>query len=244
MTKPTGTVSTPGAETGSATPGNAPGSSGAPQSPARNGEDAPRLDGSRVFQRLDTCAGFPYSLSEYARRALWIVVYALLIRHSPGRLAGWRRFWLKRFGAKIAPTCNIRPSARIRHPWLLEMGDYSTLADDVEVYNLGPIRIGAHTVISQNVHLCNGTHDYRDPSLPLLRPEMTIGSGVWVCADAFVGPGVTIGDNALVGARAVAMRDIPADVIASGNPCKVVRDRPMDFEKFAPGGGRAGNSDG
>jgi len=158
---------------------------------------------------------------------MWTVVYQLLIRFSPGRLARWRRFWLRRFGAQIASTCNIRPSARIRHPWLLEMGPYSTLADNVEVYNLGPITIGAHTVISQNSHLCNGTHDYSQPSLPLVRPTMKIGSGIWVCADAFIGPGVTIADNALVGARAVVMRDVPKGVIVAGNPAKVVRARPM-----------------
>ncbi|MBX3365139.1 MAG: putative colanic acid biosynthesis acetyltransferase [Phycisphaeraceae bacterium] len=107
------------------------------------------------------------------------------------------------------------------------MGAYSTLADNVEVYNLGPIDIGDHTVISQNVHLCNGTHDYKDPSLPLLRPNMTIGSGVWVCADAFVGPGVTIGDNSLVGARAVVTKDVPAGVIVGGNPARVLKPRPL-----------------
>lgn len=180
-----------------------------------------------IFQRLDTCAGFPYRKSEYARRFAWALVYRLLIRFSPGRLAGWRRFWLRRFGARLAPSVNIRPTARIRHPWLLSMGAYSTLADNVEVYNLGPIDIGDHTVISQNVHLCNGTHDYKDPSLPLLRPNMTIGSGVWVCADAFVGPGVTIGDNSLVGARAVVTKDVPAGVIVGGNPARVLKPRPL-----------------
>ncbi len=188
-----------------------------------------------VFQRLDTCAAFPYSKSEYARKVLWIVVYQILIRHSPGRLARWRRFWLRLFGAQIAPTCNIRPTARVRHPWLLTMGDYSTLADNVEAYNLGPIIIGEHTVISQNAHLCNGTHDYKDPALPLLRPTMTLGSGVWVCADAFIGPGVSIGDNALVGARAVVTRDVPADMIVAGNPAKVIRPRFDD----KPGGSDA-----
>ena len=111
------------------------------------------------------------------------------------------------------------------------MGDYSTLADNVEVYNLGPIALGAHTVISQNVHLCNGTHDYKDPSLPLLRPSMTIGSGVWVCADAFVGPGVSIGDNALVAARAVVTKDVPANSIVGGNPAKFIKARPVGETK-------------
>ena len=186
--------------------------------------------GVAVFQRLDTCAAFPYAKSEYARRLLWVIVDALLVRWPPGRFAGWRRFWLKRFGARIDPTCNIRPGVRVRHPWLLEMGAYSTLADGVEVYNLGPVKIGSHTVVSQRAHLCNGTHDYTDPSLPLLRPTMEIGSGVWVCAEAFVGPGARIGDNAIVGARAVVNGKVEARAIVAGNPAKFVKERPEPLE--------------
>jgi len=156
-----------------------------------------------------------------------MAVHTLLIRFGPPRMAWWHRFWLRLFGAKLAPTCKLRPSVRVRHPWLLEIGEHSVIGDNVEVYNLGPIRIGAQTVISQNSHLCNGSHEYRDPSLPLLRPDMEIGSGVWICADAFIGPGVTIGDNALVGARSVVMRDVPPGVIVAGNVAQVVKNRPM-----------------
>lgn len=217
---------------GSATPHSThqskqPAATAVPSEPGSEPQPQPSPKHAPVFQRLDTCAPAPYARDEYIRRALWIVVYAVLVSWVPGRFASWRRFWLRRFGADLAHTCNIRPGVRVRHPWLLKMGEYSTLGDNVEVYNLGQLTMGDHTVVSQNVHLCNGTHDYTDPSLPLQRPTMTIGSGVWICADAFVGPGVTIGDNAIVGARACVMRDVPAGVIASGNPAKVVRDRPM-----------------
>ncbi len=184
-----------------------------------------------LAQSLDRCAPFPYRKDEYARRLLWELIRKSVYGLLPGRFVGWRRFWLRAFGAKLAPTVNIRPGVVVRHPWLLEMGDYSALGDHVNVYNLGPIRIGDHTVVSQFAHLCNGTHDYKDPTLPLLRPEMYIGSGVWVCADAFIGPGVTIGNNAVVGARAVVMRDVPEQAIVSGNPASVVRTRPMPDDK-------------
>jgi len=220
----------PAGEPGHAVEPRDPGQVGTGPSPSGAGEAANRSQtpgGRRIFQQLDTSADFPYSFSEYARKALWMAVHALLIRFGPPRSPGWYRFWLGLFGAKLAPTCKLRPSVKVRHPWLLEIGEHSVLGDDVEVYNLGPIRIGEHTVISQNTHLCNGSHDYRDPSLPLVRPKMEIGSGVWICADAFIGPGVSIGDNTLIGARSVVMRDVPPGVIAAGNLAQVVRDRPM-----------------
>ena len=181
---------------------------------------------TQPFQRLDRTARRPYALGHYAKRAAWNAVYALLIRPSFRRAARWRRFWLRTFGASLGTTTLIRPSTRIFAPWLLTLGDYSAIGDDVRVYNLGHITIGSHTVISQNVHLCAGTHDYTRPDLPLIRSNIVIGSGVWICADAFIGPDVTIGDNAIVGARAVVTKDVPPNVIVAGNPAKMIKDRP------------------
>lgn len=108
------------------------------------------------------------------------------------------------------------------------MGEYSVLAEDVDVYNLGPVVLGDHTVVSHRAVLCAGSHDYTKPNLPLLRPEIRIGHGVWVCTQAFIGPGVTVGDNTVVGACAVVMRDVPPGVLVAGNPAKVIRARPME----------------
>jgi putative colanic acid biosynthesis acetyltransferase WcaF len=181
-----------------------------------------------IFQRLDTTTGFPYPLREYIRRGLWEVVQGTLIRFSPRRAHGWRRFWLRRFGAKMADTAGTKSSTLIKHPWLFSMGAYSMLSERVEIYNLGEVAIGEHTVLSQDAYVCAGTHDYARPDLPLIRSSISIGSGVWICAGAFIGPGVRVGDNAVVGARAVATKDIPAGMVAAGNPAKALRARPME----------------
>jgi putative colanic acid biosynthesis acetyltransferase WcaF len=180
-----------------------------------------------VFQRLDQTARYPYTPGEYARRFAWRAVEATLVRFSLPRCYGWRRFWLRRFGAKLADTSRTRPTTRIFHPWLLTMGEHSALADGVNVYNLGPVTIGRHTVVSQGAELCGGTHDYTQPNLPLKRSPITIGSGVWLCAQAFIAPGVVVGDNAVVGARAVATSDVPGGMVMAGNPAVVVKPRPM-----------------
>jgi putative colanic acid biosynthesis acetyltransferase WcaF len=180
-----------------------------------------------IFQMLDRTAGFPYAPGEYVRRMLWQIVQRLLIRPSLPRAYGWRRFWLRLFGARLGHKAAIHASTRIMHPWLLSIGDWSIISHGVVVYNLGLVRLGNHSVISQDVYVCAGNHDYSKPTLPLLREPIEIGNGVWIAAGAFIGPGVTIGDNTVIGARAVVMSDVPAGVLAAGNPCKVIKARPM-----------------
>lgn len=188
-----------------------------------------------IFQRLDRCAAFPYSRSEYIRRFIWEWVQRTLIRFSPRRAHGWRRFWLRRFGARLAPTALTKATTIIKYPWLLSMGEHSTLSEGVEIYDLGPVVIGDQTVLSQDVYVCAGTHDYTKADLPLIRSSITIGSGVWICAGAFIGPDVTIGNNAVIGARAVVTKDVSPAMIVGGNPARQIKPRQMEGE--APPGG-------
>jgi len=181
----------------------------------------------RVFQRLDTTAKAPYPRSWYVRKLAWFLVWHLLYRPTPRAVRKFRVLLLKVFGADVPYSVNLLPSSRIWHPWLFRAGEHACLADGVLIYNLGPVSIGAHTVLSQDAYVCAGTHDYTRPNLPLLRPPITIGAGVWVCAKAFIGPGVTVGDNAIVGACAVVTRDVPPDMVVQGNPAVVVKPRKM-----------------
>lgn len=190
-------------------------------------EPAPSAPPEPIFQRLDTTAAYPYTMSEYARRLSWELVQRVFIRFSPRPAHRWRRMWLRLFGARLPDNSYTKPTTIVRHPWLLTMGEHSVLSEGVEIYNLGPVEIGAHTVLSQDVYVCAGTHDYTRPDLPLQRPPIHIGNGVWICAGAFIGPGTRIGDNTVVAARAVVARDLPAGVVAGGNPCKVIKPRPM-----------------
>jgi putative colanic acid biosynthesis acetyltransferase WcaF len=179
-----------------------------------------------IFHTLDKTAIAPYPRSWYVRRALWNLTCRTIFR-AP-RAWGLRRALLRMFGAKVQDTAIIHYNVKIFHPWLFEIGHHSTIGADAVIYNLGPVTIGDHTVISQGAFLCAGTHDYTQPNLPLLRPPIHVGSGVWVAVQAFVGPNVTIGDNSIVGARAVVAKDVPPGVIVAGNPARVIRERPME----------------
>ena len=165
-----------------------------------------------------------YSLGEMIRRVLWTLVQPL-VRFSPRICFGWRRFLLRCFGAKIGRRVHIYSSATIYFPWNFEAGDDSAIGEGALIYNLGRVTLGERVTISHRAHLCAGTHDHTKPDFPLLRPPITIGSEAWICADAFVGPGVTVGEGAIVGARAVAMKDVKPRVIVIGNPARESKAR-------------------
>lgn len=177
---------------------------------------------------IDTArASRPYTAREYVGRVLWSMVQPLF-RFSPRICFGWRRWLLRCFGASIAAGTHIYPSVRVTIPWNLYTGADAAIGEDVLVYNLGPVRVGARATISHRAHLCAGTHDYADPALPLLRLPISIGDQAWVCAGAFVGPGVTVGEGAVVGAAAVAMRDVAPWMVVAGNPASQVKPRTLN----------------
>jgi len=164
------------------------------------------------------------------RRVIWMLIGKPLFRFSPRPLFGWRRFVLRCFGAKVGAGVNIYPSATVYFPWNLSIDDWSAVGENALIYNLGPVSIGEQVTISQNVHLCAGTHDHTDPAMPLQKPPIIVNDQAWICADAFVGPDVTVGEGAVVAARAVAVKDVDAWSIVAGNPARFVKERHLQEE--------------
>jgi putative colanic acid biosynthesis acetyltransferase WcaF len=158
---------------------------------------------------------------------LWWIVQFFLIKPSPQFMYAWRRFWIQLFGAQIGKQVLIRPSVKVTYPWKLKIGDYSWIGDDVVLYTLGNIEIGSHTVISQRSYICTGSHDYTSPTFDIYAKAIHIGDQVWIAADVFVAPGVTIGDGAVVGARSTVLHDLPFGMVCYGNPAKPIRSRQM-----------------
>jgi putative colanic acid biosynthesis acetyltransferase WcaF len=165
-----------------------------------------------------------YSKGELLRRVLWAGVQPLF-RLSPRPCFGWRAFLLRLFGAKIGRHVHIYSTVHVTMPWNLEMGDYSAIGEHAFIYNLGRITIEERATISHRAHLCAGTHDYTKADFPLLKPPIRIRSLAWVCTDAFIGPGVTVGEGAIVAARAVAVKDVPPWTIVGGNPARHIKER-------------------
>jgi putative colanic acid biosynthesis acetyltransferase WcaF len=162
-----------------------------------------------------------YSRSEQVRRVLWAfgrIAFALI----PRPCAGWRSFFLRLYGAKIGPHTNVHASAVLYMPWNVEIAEWSAIGEGAFIYSLGKVRIGRNATVSYRAHICAGTHDFNDPTLPLLKPSVTIEDNVWIGTEAFIGPGVTVGNGAIVGARAVVVKDVPPMHIVAGNPARTI----------------------
>jgi putative colanic acid biosynthesis acetyltransferase WcaF len=171
---------------------------------------------------------WPYSFREYVGRVLWRMTWHTVWKLCWKRITFLRSLILRLFGARTSLRAVICKGAWIEMPWALSIGDYSTIGPRANVYNLGGVSLGARTTLSQDVYLCGGTHDYTDPTYPLLRKKIEIGDDVWVGAGAFVYPGVKIGDGAVIAARAVVVKDVEPWTVVGGNPARFIKKRVMN----------------
>lgn len=99
------------------------------------------------------------------------------------------------------------------------------MADGAILYSQGKISIGWRAVISQGAHLCAGTHDFESDGFPLVVMPITVGAHAWIAAEAFIHPGVEIGEGSVIGARSVVVKNTPAWTVCAGHPCMPLRQR-------------------
>jgi putative colanic acid biosynthesis acetyltransferase WcaF len=174
--------------------------------------------------RVITVRPYP-NLRDKMLRTLWLIAWALLYRPSPTPFFRWRRLLLRLFGAEVGDEAHPYPSARVWAPWNLVMKAGSCLASGVDCYCVDKIVIGRDAVVSQRAFLCTASHDFRGTDFALTAAPIEIGDNAWVAAEAYIGPGVTLGTGSVAGARAVVVRDVAPGAIVVGNPARVVESK-------------------
>jgi putative colanic acid biosynthesis acetyltransferase WcaF len=165
-----------------------------------------------------------YSVYETIARILWALIYPFF-KYSPRPMFFFRNFLLSLFGAKIGNNVKIYGSVKVYFPWQFEIGAGSSVGENALIYNLGYVKIGSNTTVSQRVHVCAGTHDYRYLEMPLIREKITIGNNCWICADSFLCPGVKIGDFSIVAANSTVSKNILDWNVVAGSPAKFIKKR-------------------
>ncbi|MBE6332431.1 MAG: putative colanic acid biosynthesis acetyltransferase [Bacteroidales bacterium] len=167
------------------------------------------------------------TLSVKVRRAMWNIAAAVLFRPFGTKLFRlWRLALLRAFGAQVSWRSEVYASARVWAPWNLVMADGATLGPDVICYNQARVVLMADVCVSQYAYLCTAGHDLKRESgasanVPhnnartgLVVADIVLEKGAWVGTQAFIGMGVTVGEGAVVGARANVFKDVPPQSVA------------------------------
>jgi putative colanic acid biosynthesis acetyltransferase WcaF len=152
------------------------------------------------------------------KESLWILCKCLFFLNPFPWPSSLRVFLLRLFGARLGSNIVIRSGVNISFPWRFTAGNHVWLGEDVSILSLAPVTLGSHVCISQRSFLCTGSHAWKNDTFDLLTLPITVEDQVWIAAQAFIGPGVRIGQGSIVGAGTVLMKTLPPDSVAKGNP--------------------------
>jgi len=158
-------------------------------------------------------------------RLVWRFVWFILSSWTPPSMHKWRVLLLRLAGADVHYSAHVYGSAKIWFPPNLHMDAQSCLGPNVNCYNMSPISLGSGAIVSQGAFLCTGTHDIDSINFQIQSFPINIGSNAWVAADSFIGPGVDVGEGAVVGARSVLFKDADSWCVYAGNPARYIKNR-------------------
>jgi putative colanic acid biosynthesis acetyltransferase WcaF len=186
---------------------------------------------------IDRCGTlvWPMDLAQYSVRdfdrgvsrlkdALWCLSRCCFFQ-TPWPWPSTLRVWLLRlFGARVGRGVVIRAGVNISFPWRLNIGDHVWIGEGVSILSLALVTIESNVCVSQRAFLCTGTHNYRLATFDLQTKPITLRSGSWVAAQAFIAPGVEIGSGSVVAAGSVVTENVAPGMLVRGNPAAVVRN--------------------
>ena len=157
------------------------------------------------------------------KEGIWMLVRWIFFQTSFPWPSAFRVTLLRMFGARVGRRVVIRSNVNISFPWRVNVGDHVWIGDDVGILSLAPVTIEGNVCISQRAYLCTGSHEYLRQDFKLTVAPITVRSGAWVAAAAFIGPGGEIGAGSVVSAGSVVFENVPPRTIVRGNPAQVVK---------------------
>ena len=181
-----------------------------------------------MTQKERMIAGLPYLSGDselVANRKAAKSVWHTFNNLPPEEFAAGQEMLRNLFG-KAGAGMHIEPTFRCDYGYNIYIGDNFYSNYNLIILDIAPVYIGDNVMIAPNVGIYTAGH----PIHPQARQSgyeygapITIGNGVWIGAHSVLNPGVSIGDHSVIGAGSVVTKDIPANCVAAGNPCKVIR---------------------
>lgn len=155
--------------------------------------------------------------------ALWVMMKCLFFLNPVPWPSALRVALLRAFGAKVGQGVVVRSQVNVTFPWRLSVGDHVWIGEEVLILSLAQVVLESNVCLSQRAFLCTGSHDFRAPKFDLITKPITVRGGSWVAAQAFIAPGVEIGEGSMVAAGSVVLENVPAKTLVRGNPAVVVK---------------------
>lgn len=170
-------------------------------------------------------AKYKYHQKLSLKKILWYFIDALFFANRLIPINSLKVFLLRLFGAKIGKGVVIKPKVSIKYPWLLEVGNYVWIGENVWIENLAEVKIGSNSCISQGAMLLTGNHNYKKTTFDLILGKIVLEDGVWISAKAIVCPGVRCGSHSVLTVGSVATKDMEPYFIYQGNPAVPTKKR-------------------
>lgn len=161
------------------------------------------------------------------KQLLWFYLGDFLVQTPLLPFSGIKVAILRGFGAQIGRGVRIKPHVKIKFPWRLTVGHHTWLGEGLWIDNLAPVVIEDQVCLSQGVYLCTGNHDWSQPTFDLRVSPIHIKKSSWIAAKAVIGPGVTIGEGAILALGSVASQSLKPWTIYGGNPAQALKPRSL-----------------
>lgn len=183
----------------------------------------PQTEKQRMLAGQLYLASDPELTAESRRCARLLRLY----NNTGAQERGRRSQLLRSLFGQIGENPVITPPFHCDYGMHISVGDNFYMNFGCVILDCNKVQIGNNVLCAPYVQIYAATHPV-DPAVRLTGRELafpvTIGDNVWIGGGAIIGPGVTIGNNTTIGAGSVVVKDIPANVVAAGNPCRVIRE--------------------
>lgn len=169
-----------------------------------------------------------YNPAPKSKQVLWYFISVLFFLNPLNPISGLKIALLRLFGARIGRGVHIKPCVNIKYPWLLEIGNYVWIGENVWIDNLVKVTISDNVCVSQGAMFLSGNHNYKKSSFDLIVGEIVLQEGTWVGAKSIVCPGVTLYTHSVLAVGSVANKNLDAYGVYQGNPAIKVRERKIE----------------
>ena len=158
------------------------------------------------------------------RYAFWLIISNIFFLTNIPYPNFIKVFFLKLFGAKMGKKINIKPWVKIKFPWLVTIGDYVWLGENVWIDNISEILIGNNVCISQNTILLTGNHNFKKESFDLITKKIIIEDNVWIAANCLISNGITVKNNSIILLSSTLTKSTESNSIYQGNPAIKIKN--------------------